>query len=136
MTRSSLSKHAEQMRPHRIEWFTGILSSLLVLAITGWMLFEATTSSDRPPELSARVIATEAVSPGWHVMIQVENTGDQAAADVKVKATLRSEDTQLEEAELTFDYVAAGSTSRGTMIFVNNPSAGLLEIVPTSFTEP
>lgn len=136
MTRSSLRKHTEEIRPHWIEWFTGVLSSCLVLAIMGWILFEATTSSDRPPELSAKVVATEAVSPGWRVMIQVENRGDQAAADVDVKATLRSEDMQLEEAEVTFDYVAAGSTSRGAMIFVNNPANGLLKIVPTSFTEP
>jgi uncharacterized protein (TIGR02588 family) len=124
------------MRPHWIEWITGLCASLIVLAITGWVLFEAITSADHPPELSARVLAIDPLAGGWRVMIEVENAGDQAAAAVEVKAALVDGTIPMEEAELTFDYVAGGSTARGGFFFTNNPSENRLQIAPTSFTDP
>ncbi|MBC2774854.1 hypothetical protein H6M51_18495 [Rhizobium sp. AQ_MP] len=136
MTRTGSSKQLEAIRPNWIEWLTGLVATLLVLAMMGWILFEAATSSDRPPELAARIVAIDQVAPGWRVMVEVDNRGDQAAAAVEVKATLENSADVLEEATLTFDYVAAGSSARGGLMLMNNPSDGLLKIVPSSFTEP
>ncbi len=41
MTRSDMNKHAEAIRPHWIEWVTGILSTLLVLSMIAWVTWEA-----------------------------------------------------------------------------------------------
>jgi uncharacterized protein (TIGR02588 family) len=136
VTRSSLSKNAEQIRPHWIEWLTGLISIVIVLAIAGWILFEAATTADRPPELSAQVLSVEPVASGWRVMIEVRNRGDQAAAAVDVKAALLDGDAEVEQAETTFDYVAAGSTSRGGLHFTRDPAQFRLQIMPSGFTEP
>lgn len=136
MARSSLSQHAEKMRPHWIEWITGLCATLIVLAITGWVLLEAITSADRPPELSVRILAINPVPGGWRVMFEVENTGDQAAAAVQLKASLVDGTKPMEEAELTLDYVAGESTARGGLFFTNNPAEYHLQIAPTGFTDP
>lgn len=126
----------KQVRSHWIEWATGLIATLMILAMIGWLLFEAATTRDRPPELSAKVLEVAPLSSGWRVMIEVSNDGDQAAAAVDVKATLREGETTVEEAQTTFDYVAAGSTSRGGLMFKQDPSSFGLDVVPIGFTEP
>lgn len=133
---TSSKKNMEQVRSHWIEWATGLIATVMILAMIGWLLFEAATTRDRPPELSAKVLDVAPLSSGWRVMIEVSNDGDQAAAAVDVKATLTEGDAMVEEAQTTFDYVAAGSTSRGGLIFKQDPTSFGLEVVPTGFTEP
>lgn len=133
---TSSKKNMEQVRSHWIEWATGLIATVMILAMIGWLLFEAATTRDRPPQLSAKVLEVAPLSSGWRVMIEVRNDGDQAAAAVDVKATLTEGDATVEEAQTTFDYVAAGSTSRGGLIFKQDPSSFGLEVVPTGFTEP
>lgn len=133
---TSSKKNMEQVRSHWIEWATGLIATVMILAMIGWLLIEAATTRDRPPELSAKVLEVAPLSSGWRVLIEVSNDGDQAAAAVDVKATLTEGDTTVEEARTTFDYVAAGSTSRGGLIFKQDPSSFGLEVVPTGFTEP
>lgn len=133
---TSSKKNMKQVRSHWIEWATGLIATLMILAMIGWLLFEAATTRDRPPELSAKVLEVAPLSSGWRVMIEVSNDGDQAAAAVDVKATLREGETTVEEAQTTFDYVAAGSTSRGGLMFKQDPSSFGLDVVPIGFTEP
>lgn len=136
MTRSASRLNAEKMKPHWIEWLTGLVSTLLVLATIGWILYETIITEDRPPQLTAQILKTERVASGWQVMVEVSNSGDQAAAAVEVKGVLMDGSSTVEEAEATFDYVPGGSTTRGGLIFVNDPSRARLEILPTAFTEP
>jgi uncharacterized protein (TIGR02588 family) len=136
VTRSSVSKNAEQLRPHFVEWLTGLLATVIVLAMTGWILREAWTTDESPPVLSAHVLDVEPLPAGWRVMIQVRNASDATAAAVEVKGTLMDGTTPVEETRVTFDYVAAGSTSKGGLLFANDPSRYRLSILPAGFTEP
>ncbi|MCC8934691.1 TIGR02588 family protein [Rhizobium sp. 'Codium 1'] len=136
MTRSSVSKNAEQISPHWIEWLTGLLATVIVLAMTGWIFWEAWTTDDNPPVLSAHVLDIKPLPAGWRVMIQVRNASDATAAAVEVKGTLMDGATPVEETSVTFDYVAAGSTSKGGLLFANDPSRYRLTILPAGFTEP
>lgn len=136
MTRHDVSKSADPIRPHWVEWLTGLASTTIVVAMIGWMAYEAMTNADRPPEIAAQILTIDPLPSGWRVMIEVRNSGDQAAAAVEIKGSLLDGTTAIEEAGMTFDYVAAGSTSRGGLVFVNNPSLHQLQIVPSGFTEP
>lgn len=136
MTRNDVNKAADPIRPHWVEWVTGLAATLIVVAMIGWMVFEAMTKEDRPPELVAQILAIDPQPSGWRVMIEIRNSGDQAAAAVEVKAALLDGPEPIEEAGMTFDYIAAGSTSRGGLVFVNNPSLHQLQVVPSGFTEP
>ncbi len=136
MTRLSLSKNAEQISPHWVEWLTGLVATLIVISITSWILWEAMNTDDRPPELSVQVLDIEPVATGWRVMIQVQNASDSTAAAVKINGALLDGQAPVETTDVTFDYVAAGSTTRGGLLFVNDPSRYRLSLQPTSFTDP
>ena len=136
MAREHVSKATNSIRPHWVEWLTGLAATTIVASMIGWMIFEAMTNEDRPPELAVQILAIDPQPSGWRVMIEVRNSGDQAAAAVEIKAALIEGGEQIEEAGMTFDYVAAGSTSRGGLIFVNDPSLHQLQVVPSGFTEP
>lgn len=136
MTRSQMNKHAEAIRPRWIEWLTGILSTLLVLSMIAWVTWEALSNATNPPDLSARVESIEPAATGWRVMIGIRNASDETAAGVRVRATLREGTAVVEEADVTFDYVAAGSVARGALLFANDPSRYRLTVSPAGFVEP
>jgi uncharacterized protein (TIGR02588 family) len=133
---SSKPKNIEQRRPHWVEWLTGLVSLAAICAVIGWLVVDIWTSDDRQPELVARVISTEKVASGWQVVFELRNRATLAAAGVEVRAQLSEQARLVEEAEVTFDYVAAGSVARGAVIFENDPSRLSLSIRAVGFTEP
>ncbi|PYB75385.1 TIGR02588 family protein [Rhizobium wuzhouense] len=136
MTPSRLSSNAEKSRPHWVEWVTGLVSLAAICAVIGWLVVDIWTAEDRQPELVAHVVSTEKVTSGWQVVFELRNTATLAAAGVEVRAQLLDKARLVEEAEVTFDYVAAGSLSRGAVIFENDPSTLTLSIRAVGFTEP
>lgn len=136
MTQSSFSKNAEKARPHWIEWVTGLISLAAICAVIGWLVVDIWTSKDRQPDLVARVVSTEKIASGWQVVFELRNRATLAAAGVEVRAQLSEQARLVEEAEVTFDYVAAGSLARGAVIFENDPSRLTLTVRAVGFTEP
>jgi uncharacterized protein (TIGR02588 family) len=136
MTQSRLSQNAERARPHWVEWVTGLVSLAAVCAVIGWLVIDISTSQDHQPDLVARVISTDKVATGWQVVFELRNTATLAASGVEVRAQLLEQARLVEEAEVTFDYVAAGSVSRGAVIFENDPARLALTIRAVGFTEP
>ncbi|KQW28837.1 hypothetical protein ASE36_10110 [Rhizobium sp. Root274] len=133
---SSQPKNIEQLRPHWIEWLTGLVSLAAICGVIGWLALDIWTTDDRQPELVARVVSTEKVATGFQVVFELRNRATLAAAGVEVRAQLSEQSRLVEEAEVTFDYVAAGSTARGAVIFENDPSRLTLKIRAVGFTEP
>jgi uncharacterized protein (TIGR02588 family) len=136
MTPSRFSKNVEKARPHWIEWVTGFVSLAAICAVFGWLVLDIWTSDDRQPDLVARVVSTEKITSGWQVVFELRNRATLAAAGVEVRAQLSEQARLVEEAEVTFDYVAAGSIARGAVIFENDPSKLALTIRAVGFTEP
>lgn len=136
MTQSRLSQNAEHARPHWVEWVTGLVSLAAVCAVIGWLVIDISTSQDRQPDLVTHVISTDKVATGWQVVFELRNTATLAASGVEVRAQLLEQARLVEEAEVTFDYVAAGSVSRGAVIFENDPARLALTIRAVGFTEP
>lgn len=136
MTQSPQDKNAERARPHWIEWATGLISLAAVCAVIGWLAFDIWTADDRRPDLVARVVSTEKITTGWQVVFELRNTATLAAAGVEVRAQLLEQSRLVEEAEVTFDYVAAGSVTRGAVIFENDPARRNLDIRAVGYTEP
>lgn len=136
MTPSRFSKNAGNVSPHWIEWVTGLVSLAAIGAVIGWLVVDIWMSEDRQPDLVARVVSTEKITSGWQVVFELRNTATLAAAGVEVRAQLAEQARLVEEAEVTFDYVAAGSVARGAVIFENDPSQLALTIRAVGFTEP
>jgi uncharacterized protein (TIGR02588 family) len=136
MTPSRFSKNAREAQPHWIEWATGLVSLAAICAVIGWLVLDIWTTDDRQPDLVTRVVSTEKVASGWQVVFELRNRATLAAAGVEVRAQLSEQARLVEEAEVTFDYVAAGSVARGAVIFENDPARLALTIRAVGFTEP
>lgn len=116
--------------PHPAEWIVGAASALGVLALVAYLAVTAMTEADGPPVFEIAVDDVLTGPSGWHVQVTLRNSGDKTAADV----VLRGEGDAGEASELTFDYVPAGSTRRGALLFAREPEG--LELSVRSYTDP
>lgn len=121
---------------HWVEWATGILCTLLVVAMTGWIGYEAMISSGGTPDLSVRITRQQATALGHQVSFVVENRGTRTAAAVPVTGTLSDGDTIIETREVTFDYVPEQSSASGTLLFEEDPAAHRLDLRASGYADP
>lgn len=128
--------HTESRDPAWIEWTTGLVSAILVIALIGWLATEAVTEDDAPPKLSVTVNHIERTGELYRADFSLVNEGPTTAAAVRVVGTVSQPGTEPEEAEVTFDYAPGQSKSDGTLYFRNDPAAGTLTIAPSGYTEP
>ncbi|MDR6101198.1 uncharacterized protein (TIGR02588 family) [Agrobacterium larrymoorei] len=136
MTKSSADGHTETSSPHWIEWVTGIVSSLLVIALLGWISWDIYRYDDAKPDFEISVVSKEPVANGFRVTFDIHNVSQSTAATVHVVGTLQNADGGTDTADVTFDYVAAESHDNGTLFFKSDPNAGRLDLYVVGFTEP
>lgn len=136
MTKSSADGHIETSSPHWIEWVTGIVSSLLVIAMLGWISWDIYRYDDSKANFELAVVSIEPVSSGFMVNFDIHNVSQSTAATVHVVGALRSADGATDTADVTFDYVAAESHDNGTLFLKNDPRLGTLDLRVTGFTDP
>ena len=136
MTNRKAKRHIEVGKPHWIEWATGFVSVLLVLALAGWLGREALMDTADTPELAVRIAEITRKGDHYVVQIELENSAPATAAAVRVAGTLTSPEGGEEVSETTFDYAPAESITKGGLLFRADPRAGRLDIRPTGYTEP
>lgn len=135
-SRTGQTPNTERLKPHWIEWLTGAVSSLLILAIIAWIGYEAVNGTDTPADLRVDLVSTEKTDAGWRVQFDLSNSGETTAAAVEVRGTVADRGRLIEEAAVTFDYVAAHSLARGALIFTQDPNSHDFTIRAVGFTEP
>ncbi len=121
---------------HWVEWVTGLLCTVLVVSMIGWIGYEGATASGGKPDLTVRITGQREVAGGHQVSFVVENRGTRTAAGVPVTGTLTDGDTTIETREVTFDYVPDKSSATGTLLFKESPSAHTLDIRASGYTNP
>lgn len=120
---------------HPVEWAIGALSGVLVVALLAYLAWWAVAAGDAPPRFRTTVERIAAVGGGFHALVAVANAGDETAADVGVEGVLSAGGGE-ETAEFRIDYLPAGSTRRGTLVFTRDPRQGELRISITGYSEP
>ncbi|WP_440980703.1 TIGR02588 family protein [Shinella sumterensis] len=136
MTKQENRRQRERQDPHWIEWLTGVISTLLVLAMLGWLSWEAVMRPTTPPDLSIHVVSTERAASGYRVAFDIANTGTTTAAAVTVIGRIIQDGRVIEENPVVFDYVAAQSKTEGAIFFRNDPATGEMSIAPAGYTSP
>lgn len=98
------------MKRNPLEWAILVLSAGAIIAIVGFLVFEATTGSGRPPDVVASPDTTRAVESdaGWLVPVVVHNRGGTAARSVLVEVAGTVGGSE-EVSELAVDVLAGGS---------------------------
>lgn len=137
MTRTRQETHTEHADPHWVEWLTGIVSALLVMAMLAWIAKEALLQTGEPPDFVVETVATERTAAGqYRVTFDLSNTATTTAAAVTVRGTISEAGTVTETSEITFDYVPAESETSGAMLFRRDPGGKTVDIAVTGYTEP
>lgn len=119
------------------EWLVAALGLLLVIGIVGLLLYEAASQPEAAPDIALEADAPVKLGSGWHVTIKAANHGGKTATQLTIAAELRDEKAGVvETAELTFDYLAPGSSRTGGVYFVNDPAGYRLHMAPKSYVAP
>lgn len=109
-----------------VEWSVFGLSLLLVVAVGGFLAYDAVAGVDSPPALVVRPGAPVQRGDVLEIPVLVENTGGAAAEDVLVEVTVRQSGGAEERAELTLPLLPRLAVRDGV---VSVPSAGAVESV-------
>lgn len=120
----------------RIEWAVAAVSSVIVAAMIGFLLFEAVTTSHAHPDPVASVEQVTPASDGFRLTFNARNMGQATAASVTFRATLRQDGQVVEQAEVTFDYLPARASQQGAFIFAQNPRLFDVALRAVSYTLP
>lgn len=126
---------AESRATPVLEWGSAALGALLLFATVGFLLWEALSGRNTPPDLKVSPLAVRAVEGGHLVEIRVENGADRPAAQVEVEGEL-SGGAQHDTASATFDYVPAGSARTGGLFFREDPRQGALTLTAKGYVDP
>ena len=106
-----------------LEWWVFTASSLLVLAVVGYVV-QATFSGapQRPPALEVQLGQPRRVYHQFAVPVTVYNHGDQTAQAVVVQVLLTDRHGQQEQAEFEIQFLPPQSARRGEVTFATDPS--------------
>jgi uncharacterized protein (TIGR02588 family) len=135
--RSGGDRAVQHAAPSIWEWVAAGIGGALVVAVLGFMAYEAATLSSHPtPRLTVRIDTVVAYPSGYVVEFRAMNAGDATAASVIVQGELRSDTTVVERSEAMIDFIPAGSSRSGGLVFKNDPRRFQAEVRAAGFDMP
>lgn len=120
----------------RGEYLLGALGAVVVLLVLAFLVYQAVVVRDGDPRLVVTAAVAQPVDDGWVVPIEVVNEGGTTAEQVEVTGVLSREGREVQEATVTFAYLAPDSRQSGALLFSEDPTDGRLEIRPAAYTVP
>lgn len=118
-----------------LEWVLGAIGAALIGAAVVYLLLDGTNETGFGA-VEMRIERIEALDKGYLVSFAAHNMGAAALADVHLRARVRQGARQVEEAQLTLDYLPGRSTRRGGFYLQHDPRVHQLEVRAEGFQEP
>lgn len=123
-----------------LEWTVFAISTLLVLAIIGYLLW---MSFRLEPEVEGLRVTLgeptpqpESNPPSFAVPVTVYNPGDRPVADVEVEVTLERPGSEPEQANLTLPLIPIRSSRAGVVLFTGEPEGAVLSGRVIGYLQP
>ena len=131
------TEQTSDTRRSAAEWTTLIISSLIVMALAGLVIFQAVSGGTEPPNIEVEPQLTEVRSEGdsYYLPLSITNSGDLTGEEVEVEATLTSGEEE-ETSAVTIAFLAGGETESATAVFSSDPREGELEVRVVGYNEP
>jgi uncharacterized protein (TIGR02588 family) len=123
-------------RRSRWEWVAAIASTLLVLGVVGYLLYDAVARPRTPPAVTVQADTVFKAGGLWLVEFRARNDGHQTAAAVRVEGELKEGEQTVETSEAVLDYVPGESVRRGGLFFRADPRAYRLELRAHGYQKP
>lgn len=122
--------------PQAFEWVVGGLSGLLVVAMIGFILYDAISGSTRRPDITVEAGQVVAAGGGFRVDFRALNRGDVTAAHVEIEGHLKRGGQTVETSVTEFDYLPPHSGRSGGLFFRNDPRQYHLQLGAKGYSEP
>ena len=119
-----------------LEWLMAGIGLILVVGALGFIIYEAANNGHKPPILKISYSVAEKNEAGYLIKFEVENSGDETAADVVIEGKLIKGAEEIEMSSATFDYAPSNSKRNGGLYFKNNPQEFDFEISPKGYQKP
>ncbi len=123
-------------RKNWLEWTVFGVSALLLLALTVYLVREALTPHDRPPDIVVQLGRVRESGGKFMVPVQARNDGHQPAEDLAIIVRLTVGGEERERVEMALSYLPRGSTRSGWVAFRTDPRHGKLEAGAVGFSVP
>jgi uncharacterized protein (TIGR02588 family) len=120
----------------RWEWVAAAVSTVLVLGVVGYLLYDAVARPRTPPSLRVAADTVLQADGLWLVEFRATNDGHETAAAVKIEGELMQADSSVESSEAMLDYVPGRSVRHGGLFFRHDPRAYRLELRAHGYQEP
>ena len=91
---------------------------IIILAIFGYLIFQATWKESGPPQLSLTSFPDSKMANNAFE-VHVKNTGKQTAVNASIKVSLFQNGKSVESSTLSFDYIPTHSEVRGWAVFTS-----------------
>ena len=118
------------------EWIVAAVSSVLVLAVLGFLVYDGVSAPRTPPVVVVEVDSIQTAGPGYLVLFRALNRGRATAAELLVEGELEADSGKVESAETTIDYVPGGGTGRGGLYFTQDPRRLRLTLRAKGYRDP
>jgi uncharacterized protein (TIGR02588 family) len=130
-----MSDDGERVPRSAAEWTTFAASCVVLLVVV--VLIAVQMREPRTPAAPVAAVVGEPTERGgvYTVEVDLENRGDETAANVQVTADLTiGGDTA--SGDQTVDFLAGGEEERLAFVFHDDPADGDLSVAVTSYAEP
>ncbi|MGY1709320.1 hypothetical protein ACI8AC_07385 [Geodermatophilus sp. SYSU D00758] len=118
------------------EYLVGALGGLLVLALVGFLTYQALGVRETGPELAVVVTRLDRSAAGWTVYYETVNTGGRTAEAVQIGGTLVRDGRPVEQASSSIAYLPPHSSRVGALVFSTDPGSGELRVGTRGYRVP
>ena len=119
-----------------LEWLTAVIGFVLVAGTIGFLLFDAFTEKDTPPQITVEAKEIIQMEKGFLVKFELENKGDNHASEVEVEGKLMQGEKEKESSSVAIGYAPSHSKRMGGLYFTENPREYKLELRVPGYNEP
>lgn len=104
-----------------LEWIIFIIGLALVISTLGYLIYDAATASETPPQIEFKLGTPQLQSQHFILPIAVTNQGEQTAEDVQIEVVLEKGGQEEERAEFQIAFLPRRATQEGWVTFQTDP---------------
>ena len=125
----------KKVQKNWLEWSVFAASSLLIVALLGFLVYESLTIGNAPPDIQLEVGAPEQRSGYFAVPINATNKGDHTAEGVHIEVVLRGAGKE-ETGDFDIAFLPRRGSREAWVTFKNDPRQGTLEARVLGYEKP
>ena len=119
-----------------LEWLMAIVGMALVVFSVGFLLYQAVTGNETPPDVTVEMATITPTSHGYLVQFRAINQGETTAKGLIIEGQLTEAGQEVEKSEMTLDYIPARSEREGGLFFTENPDQFELQLRALGYQQP